>query len=422
MRCRPDFLVLAVLATAVVSIGATSSSQAEEWPTWRGPTGNGVAPEGQKIPLTWSETENVLWKIPIPGRGHSSPTIVEDRLLLTTADEKAGSQSMLCVDLTTQKIVWQTEIRSGLPEKIHKKNTHASGSVACDGERAFAVFMGDDKAIHLASVSVKGGDLQWVVRAGGFESEYPFGYGASPMIWGDTVIASADSKKGWIAAFDKTTGKEVWKTDRHLANSSYSSPILSDVGGREQILLSGGKQVASYDPETGKQLWLVPSGVATTAGTMVWNETLVFASGGYPTKATWAIDPSTKKVVWQEKAQCYEQSMLLVGDQLYGVAENGMAYCWDAATGNERWRERLGGGAESASPTLAGGHIYATNERGHTFVLRPDPDHFEVLHTNQLGDEIFASPTIVNNRIYIRSASYSGNDRQETLYCIGFAE
>jgi len=176
--------------------------------------------------------------------------------------------------------------------------------------------------------------------------------------------------------------------------------------------MSGGGKVSSYNISVGQLLWEIAGGMAAT---VVWNDELVFASGGYPKKLIWATNPVTGEVVWTQKAQSYEQSMVVGGEQLYAVAEGGIAYCWDAATGEERWRELLGSGAESASPILVGDLLYATNKRGQTFVFRADPNNFEILATNRLGDEIFATPTVVNNRVYIRSAEDGRGGRAETL-------
>ena len=156
------------------------------------------------------------------------------------------------------------------------------------------------------------------------------------------------------------------------------------------------------------------------ANTVLWKDGVVFASGGYPGIETWAFDVEKQKALWSFPAKCYEQSMLLVGDQLYGIAEGGVVHCWDIVDGNLRWRDRLTKGPESASPILAGGHIYHANEDGKIFVVKPNSEKLELVAENQLGDEIFATPVACRDQILFRVASYDGEERSETLYSIGF--
>ena len=220
------------------------------------------------------------------------------------------------------------------------------------------------------------------------------------------------------AALDRATGKVVWQTPRP-ARLSYSSPVVANVAGRDQLLISGCDMVAGYDPATGKQLWQANVTTMATCGTMVWEGDLVFASGGYPKAETACVKADgSGKVVWTNRQKCYEQSMLAVDGYIYAVTDQGIAYCWRSADGQEMWRERLRGPV-SASPILAGGNIYLTNELGTTYVYKADPQQFTEVAVNQLGDEGFATPAICGSRIYVRAAQNSARGRQETLYCIG---
>lgn len=386
---------------------------------WRGPNANGVANDGQVFPVQWNDTQNVIWKSPIPGRGHSSPIVVGDRIFLTTADESAQSQSVLCFDRATGKPRWKVDVnQGGFNPKIHNKNTHATPSPLCDGERVFAVFNNHNSA-QLSVVSVDGEKL-WQKNAGGFVPQtYQFGYGPSPLLYGSTVIVASEFESaGFLAAFDRQSGKEVWRT-RRPPMISYSSPIVANVAGRDQLLISGCKQVSSFDPATGGKLWSVPGIWTVTCATMVWDGDLVFASGGYPNKGTMAIRADgSGEVVWQNRVKCYEQSMLVHDGHLYAVDDGGVAYCWRASDGREMWKQRLGGNM-SASPILAAGNIYAINERGKVFVFRATPQKFAPLSQNQLGEEGFATPAFCGNRIYARTATRAGGGRQEYLICIG---
>ena len=204
--------------------------------------------------------------------------------------------------------------------------------------------------------------------------------------------------------------------------TSYSSPVVAHVADRDQLLISGCGKTTSYDPANGKQLWQCEGPAKATCGTMVWDGDLVFASGGYPEKETIAIRADgSSEIVWRANEKSYEQSMLAHDGTLYAVNDTGIALCWDAKTGKLNWKERLSGPV-SASPVLAGGNIYAADEKGTFYVFRADPEKFTLVSRNRLGDESFASPTIVNNQIFLRVAHGSGAERQEILYCIGAGE
>jgi outer membrane protein assembly factor BamB len=392
-----------------------------DWSSWRGPHGNGIAEAGQTLPVEWSETKHVKWKASVPGRGHSTPIVVGDNIILTTAREEEGLQSVLCYSFTSGDLLWEKIILEGkLPGKIHKKNTHASPSVACDGERIYVVFFVAGDRLHLFSLDLKGNEL-WRKDVGRFYPERSFGYGTSPLLAGGNVVVTAESQgEGYIAAFDCDTGEEVWRTVRTAERSSHGTPVLANINGINQIVLNGADRVASYNPENGHELWSVAGGDPLIANTVLWKDGVVFASGGYPGIETWAIDVEKRSIIWSSPAKCYEQSMVLVDDHLYGIAEGGLVHCWDVADGNLRWRERLPKGPESSSPILAGGHIYHANEEGKIFVIKPNAAKLELIAENQLGDEIFATPVICRNRILVRTASYEGQARSETLYSIGF--
>lgn len=394
-----------------------------DWLTWRGPYGNGTAKSGQVLPTEFSEAQHLKWKTSVPGRGHSSPVVVGDQIFLTTAREDEGSQSVLSYSFSSGKLLWENVLIEGqLPSKIHRKNTHASPSVVSDGEQLYVVFFVKGDRLHLFSLDLDGKEL-WRKDVGRFYPERDFGYGTSPVLAAGNVIVAAESQgDGYIAAFNCDTGKEVWRTGRKASRSSHGTPVVATINGTEQMVLNGADRVASYDPRNGSELWAVEGGDPLIANTVLWKDGVVFASGGYPGQQTWAIDVAKQSVMWSQPVKCYEQSMVLVDDYLYGIAEGGVVHCWDISDGNLRWRDRLTKGPESASPILAGGHIYHANENGKVFVIKPDPDEMNLIAENQLGDEIFATPTILRDRILIRAAHYEGDQRaehQEILYAIG---
>lgn len=391
---------------------------AADWLGWRGPAGNGIAADGEAPPTRWTETENIVWKIPVPGRGHSAPIALGELIILTTADEASQVQSVLAYDRKTGAERWRRDVHTGqFVTEIHRKNSQATPSPCSDGERIYAVFHNGGR-IHLTALDTRGTVL-WTRDTGPYLCRYGYGYAPSPVIAGQYVIVSSEfEKEGFLAAFDRITGEERWRTPRN-GTTSYSTPALAKAAGREQIVITGNKRMESYDPATGRELWAIDAITLATCGTAVWEGDLVYASGGFPNKETAAVRADgSGTIVWKNDVKCYEQSLVVRDGFLYAIDDGGIAYCWNAATGEEKWKSRLGGPV-SASPVLAGGHLYFTNERGITYVVKATPDRFETVSENTLGNEAFASPMVVDDRIYLRVAKNEGQSRQEWLYCIG---
>lgn len=391
-------------------------SAERDWPWWRGPLRNGVAATG--APVKFSDVEGAIWKSPVPGRGHSSPTVVGDRVFLSTADEKVKAQSVLAFDRTSGKKLWSVEIsKGGFPAKNHPKNTEATPSIASDGERLFVTFF-HHEAIQATALDFKGNKI-WQKAVGAFNPKrYEYGYAPSPLIYRDLIIIAAEyDGKSFIAAFNRNDGKEAWRTPRPN-NITFSSPVVGRVAGKDQLLISGADEVTSYNPATGKQLWSTPGTAAATCGTLVWEGDLVFASGGYPKSETVAVNATSGEVVWKNNQNCYEQSMLVFEGHLYALTGNGMLFCWKASDGEEMWKHRLQGPV-SASPVLAGGHIYWANERGSLYVFKANPKEFELVSENRVGSDSFASPAVCGGQMFLRVGSGSGNKREEFLYCFG---
>lgn len=415
----PSFCFFLVSIQFAPTISSTAVSEVNrDWQCWRGPNGNGIAVDGPALPMVWDTTTNVRWKAQISGSGHSSPIVVGRRVLLTTSDSNDQVQTVICLDRTTGRQQWKTDVnRGGFPKKIHVKNTHATPTLASDGRRIFASFC-NYKNVQLTALNMDGEQL-WQQNVGAYNpKKYEFGYASSPLIFESMVIIASEFEGGgFLTALNKISGSQMWYTPR-LKVSGYSSPIVAHVAGRDQLLMSGGNQITSYQPHSGQLLWRCGAISSTTCGTIVWNENLVFASGGFPNNETAAVRADgSGKVVWRNKQKCYEQSMLVDAGYVYALDDKGVAFCWRAADGEEMWRKRLGGPI-SASPILANGTIYASNEKGTTFVMRANPVRFELLATNQLGEEAFATPTICAGQIFLRVANGVEPDRRETLYCL----
>jgi outer membrane protein assembly factor BamB len=311
--------------------------------------------------------------------------------------------------------VWKTDLHSGhLDEKTNKKNTHASSTLASDGERLFTVFL--FKGELFTTALDMNGEKLWQTKTGDFTSHW--GYCQSPSIYKSFVLVSGDHKGGgYLAALHRKTGEIVWKAPRpKLPN--YTSPVVFNVAGKDQLLLAGCDLFASYDPNTGEQLWETKGTTEECVGTAVISDGLVFASGGWPKNITTAFRADTGEVVWKNNVKVYVPSLLTHKGYLYAVNDSGIAYCWDAKTGDEMWSGRLKGGY-SASPILCGDLIYAPSEAGVTTVFKANPKELEIVAENKLGSEIFTSPVICAGRIYLRVAKQEGGKRQEYLYCIG---
>jgi len=390
--------------------------KATDWPWWRGRTRDGVADAKQKLPLRWSETENIVWKTAVPGRGHASPTVVGDRIYLATADKARETRSVICYDRATGGELWNVDVHTGgFEQRGHEKSSQASATIACDGERLFANFL-DNGAMVTTALDLDGNQL-WQTKVCEFATHQ--GFGSSPAVYESLVIVSADSKVGGVvAALDRRDGKIVWSYDRPK-QPNYTSPAILPVDGRDQLLMAGCDHVTSLDPVSGKKFWEIEGSTTECVGSIVSDGKLVFASGGYPKKLTQAVlADGTGKLVWQNDVQTYVPSMLVSKGHLYTVTDGGIAMCWEATTGKEAWKSRLGG-TFNASLVLLGDQILATNQEGHTFIFKASPAEFQLIADNQLGDDVYATPVVCGNRIYMRVAKREGEKRQEWLYAIG---
>lgn len=390
-----------------------------EWPWWRGATRDGKTVNSVNVPIRFSETENVIWKAKVPGRGHGSPIVVKSLVIVPTADDSQQIHSVVAFDRQSGQQQWKMDLsQGGFPARNHPKNTEASSTLASDGTLIFATFF-HHKTVELYALSLRG-ELVWKKIAGNFDPKlYEYGYAPSPVLYQDMVIVTAEyDGDSFIKAFRRGDGEEIWSINRPKS-ISFSSPVIAYVSNRPQLLISGHQFVSSYDPSNGKQLWSVIGTTFATCGTMVWDANNVFASGGFPKAETIGIaGDGSKKVLWRNNKKCYEQSMLAHQGYIYALTDNGIAYCWNGETGEQMWEKRLGGPV-SASPVLLDDKILWANERGSFFVWKASPEKFELLAENQLGDESFASPAVAGGQLFLRVAKQESEVRQEYLFCIG---
>jgi len=382
-----------------------------DWPWWRGTARNAHA-QSEKAPTSWLQTkgENVVWAVDVPGRGHASPVLWGERVFVASADEAAGKQMLLCYDRRSGERQWEVVLHEGGLPSIHRKNSHASSTPACDGKRVFTVFA-NRGGVQVSAVDLEGSIL-WQKQAGPFRAQH--GYGSSPVIYGSTVIVNGDNSGGsFLAALHRESGEIVWRTKRP-GGGSYATPIVLEAAGRDQLLMSGQHRVAAFDPQTGERIWHCRGPAEVTANTMSASGDYVIASGGYGGQAVMCIradgegEVSDSHIVWEYGNKAYVPSPLVAEGLVFVVRDNGTAVCLEVESGDVLWQERLGGDF-SASPILVGDVIYATNENGMTFMFKADRE-FELIGKNGLGNHrVFASPVVCNGRLYLRS--------EQRLFC-----
>jgi outer membrane protein assembly factor BamB len=385
------------------------------WPFWRGPYGQGVV-EGTGYPDTWSDTKNILWRVQVPGRGHSSPIVWADRLFLTTAAEDGSNRSVLCFRRADGKLLWERAVPEAPAEKLYPKNSYASSSPTTDGRLVYAYFGN----AGVVAVDFEG-KLAWHAKLGPVSLYH--GPGGSPILYKDSLILyqeqrlmdrSVTAGPGFMVALDTKTGRERWRQHRP-PQPGWGTPIAIRVGDHDELIISSSRRIEGFDPATGALLWFSTGNTFEVIPMPVVGHGLVYCVSGRA-GPTFAVRPggsgdvTATRVVWSTpKGSSFVPSPLLLGDYLYTV--NDMAAIVSshhARTGELAGQFRLGEARRegfSASPVAVEGKIYFTNDDGETFVLSPAPD-FRLLHVNRLGEQTLASPALVGGRWYIRTAGH----------------
>ena len=385
----------------------------EPWPCWRGPRGDGTCLE-QNVPTNWDPT-NALWKTELPGTGHASPIVWGDHVFTVTARSATQERVLLCLDRASGKMLWQQTVVEGPLEKLHKENSHASGTPATDGDRVFVTFRVGDEIVVAAHDFASGKQL-WLVRPGTHLGEW--GFSNEPVLFQDKVIVDGDGKgDSFLVALNRADGSTVWRLKRTGKGISYSAPLLRNLAGRSQLIQCGDRRVASLDPETGEQIWTVDGPSQEFVATPTYSEKagLVFVSSSWPKTILMAIRPGGRgnvtqtHVAWRDtKGAPYVPSLIVAGDLLLSVNNTGVAFGYEAATGNVLWQEKLG--RTHASPVLVGGLVYFINDDGVVNVIKPG-DQFDRVAQSQLGEACYASPAISDGQVFLRGFKH--------LFCIG---
>jgi len=378
---------------------------ASDWPQFRGPTGQGTSDE-HGLPLNWGETTNVRWKVPIPGKGWSSPVIQGDRIWLTTATEEGKSLRAISIDRNTGAILQNVEVfRLKSAKLTNSKNSFASPTPIIDGDHVYIHF----GAFGTACIS-QTGEILWKTRLEYDNGQH--GTGGSPVLYDDLLIISCDGNDiQYVVALDKLTGKVRWKKSRE-GYQAYTTPLIVKLADGDQVISPGAFRAVSYDPRNGKELWQVTYGEGfSNVPRPVYGDGLVFICTGFQQPSLLAVridgkgDVTKSKVAWKlDRGVPLTPSPLLVGNELYLVTDNGIATCIDAKTGKENWRARLGGN-HSASPIYADGRIYFLSEEGESVVIAPGKE-LKHLATNQLDGRTLASMAVAGGSIFVRSETH----------------
>jgi outer membrane protein assembly factor BamB len=451
MKHLPRLLqrIIPGLACLLLAISIRTGFSQNEWPQFRGPGSRGLG-NSERLPLVWSQTTNIAWHADLPGRGWSSPIVSGQNVFLTTAvsegTEEAPKKGLyfggerplsknrhrwlgICLDRETGKQRWATELFADQPSTpIHVKNSYASETPVTDGEHFYALF----GQIGLYCLDLDG-KVVWSKRFESHKTANGWGTSASPVLYGDRIYVVADNEeKSFVAAFDKSTGKEIWRVERDEP-TNYATPLVwKHVGGAE-LVVPGRRKVRSYDLD-GKLLWWFKGMSTLTIPTPFEADGFLYLAAGYvgdkenPNKPVYVVKPGAKGdltlpegqkqgpfIIWMEpNASSYNPSPLVYQDRLYVLWDFGFINCRDAKTGKEIYEKQRfkseGTVGFTASPWAYRGRVFCLSEDGDTYVVKAG-DRFELERVNGLGEMCMASPAIAGDRLFIRTIS--------GVYCIG---
>lgn len=398
---------MSALALATLSLAAAG----ENWPQFRGPRGDGTSLE-TNLPVRWSATENVRWKKPLPGEGHSSPVIWGDALFLTTA-LPSGDRALLRLDARTGETAWQKTVLQAEREAMHRENSSASSTPAIDGTHIFTSFQSGPR-VDLRCYDFSGRVL-WSIQPLEFKGEH--GYSYSPVLYRNLVLLDCRQEgEAAVLALEKSTGAIRWRASPGKQRISHVTPLLVRQGNQDQCVVAGSDEVCGYDPLSGRQLWRARGLSDVAVAGLAAGDGLVFATAGYPTRTRLAVkidgtgDVTDTHTVWSHKRQVsYVPSPVYQAGYLYSVVDEGLLYCFDARTGEAVWDHRLSGRFRS-SLILVDHRIHATNDQGLTTVFEANPKEFRAVATNDLATFCYTTPAISGGRLFLRTG--------EHLYCI----
>lgn len=432
MRSRPSVVVVAAAIAAAASFRASAR---ENWPQWRGPGGQGVSTETQ-LPTVWQPDRNIAWKTELPGSGHSSAVVWSDRVFVTAAIEgdvvpgaravehtvegkpwvhpdsvaadRKHTLKVVALEATSGRIVWErTAFEGRVHDARHRRSSFAGPTPATDGRMVYAYF--GPEGLYAYDLA---GELKWKAV-----ERFPtlgLGTGTSPVLLDSLVIIQRDENEGAnsaIVAYDKETGKEVWRVKRPV-QISWGTPVVVTAGGRQELVTNGTEFIIAYDPQSGRELWRTKGVESNAIHTPLVGHGLVIVTAGYPVKKVIAIRPGDvpddKRIAWEySKGTGYVLSNILYDGYLYLLTDNGIVTCLDPTAGEVKYE---GGRVPvparfMGSPVAFAGLIALTSEDGDTYMLKAGPTH-EIVRTNSIDEPVFSSLAIANGRIYIRGAKH----------------
>jgi len=384
----------------------------ENWPMWRGPRLDGSA-AGQGYPVAVN-ADTVTWKTPLRGLGHASPIVWEDKVFTVSCDADKEERLLICVDRATGKVLWESVVLKSPLEGKHRLNSHASSTPATDGTRVYTAFLDGDEVV--VSAFDFSGKKVWEQRPGTFASKH--GFSSSPILYEGRVIVNCDHDgDGYMVALGAEDGSEKWRIDRPNKTRSYCVPLIRELAGRPQMVLSGTKCVASYDPRDGKEIWRIDGPTEQFVASLVHHEKsgLLFMTGGFPEHHILAIRPdgtgnvTDTHIVWRtNQGVAYVPSPVVAGDFFFSVSDSGVLHFFDVLTGDIYWTERTR--EHHASLAVAEGNVYLINDFGTLRVVRPGKS-LQLLAESELGEKVFASPAFSQGQIWVRG--------ETSLICLG---
>jgi outer membrane protein assembly factor BamB len=403
-----------LLSSGLLVAGVISGSAEENWPELRGPTRDGHSTTA-KLPLTWSETNHIAWKVPVHDLGWSSPVIWGNQIWLTTAAEDGKQLFAVCLDVMTGSTIFDIKVFDNEnPEHVAAVNSFASPTGAIEPARVYVHY----GTYGTACLDTQTGKVLWTRQD--LKCDHHEGPGSSLMLYKDLLCFNVDGRDvQYVIALDKHTGKTVWKTNRSVdyapfatnTRKAFCTPIVIQAGGRLQLFSPGAKAMISYDPDTGKELWKARYNGWSMVPRPIFGHGLLFVVNDYERPELWAMSPEGEgdvtetRAVWKlTKDVPATASLLLVGDLLYLINDQGYALCLEAKTGSLVWRERLRG-KHSASPIHGAGRIYYFSEKNLTTVIEPGRE-FKILAENQLDERVMATPAVHADSLILRTKSH----------------
>jgi outer membrane protein assembly factor BamB len=416
-------LLFVILANPVFS--QTGMDYESNWPNWRGPLANGIAPKGNP-PVSWNESTNIKWRTAVQGKGFSTPIVWDKYVFVTTAIQKGGVAgsatipylfNVVALNRVDGKILWEKTVADEeVQDRIHQTASHISNSPVTDGKYLYAYF----GSRGLFCLDFKG-NIIWKKDFGQMQKRNNFGEGSSPALYGNKIVVQWDHEgQSEIFCVDKITGKDLWKKERDEP-SSWSTPLIVEYNGKVQVITAASNKVRSYDLENGDLIWECSGLTGNVIPNAVYGDGILYVMSGYSGNALLAIRiadaqgdiSGTNAIVWSANVNTpYVPSPLLVNKRLYFLKSNsGALSCLDAASGKAYYAIKMleNLGVVYNSPVYADGRIYQLGGTGLTYTLKDGPK-LEIISANQLDDSFTASPAIAGDEIFLRGLKY--------LYCI----